>query len=610
VGPSVEPDPDGRWLTGHVTEPNLAEAQRRWALVTSGYSPIDWQLDFKSGWRWSATVWYRDLRILGPPGSDPKTPWELGRLQHLSQLAVAAAAARAGAEGFEEPDVYAQEFRNQVLDFTAANPPRHGINWVMPMEVAIRLANLLIAWDIFAAGETVFDEPFERYFRLAVLDHARFVARNLEWHERWRGNHFLADLAGLAMAAAYLPDDPESSGWAATAHKWIEIELREQFWPDGSNAEGSTSYHFLATELVTYVLAGLAARGEYSGRRMTAGPMLRKAAQFSMDITTPAGQVVQVGDNDSGRFLKLIPNVRPTTLGEVRTRLETTPIEPGEPDESRYWLEEHLDHRPLVAAINGIAPQGHANEFSQAFRFVSSIVNQLSGGADFSAGVMAETTTGVHIGTEADFALVRRTIHETSPASKYAVRFDLRGWPFWEELTRVAYPDFGLFIVRGLDFFASIRCGPVGQGGRGGHAHNDQLALELWVGGSPWVRDPGAYLYTPLPGRRNEYRSTRAHFTPRIGPGEPRSLTSDIFALGPGGDSKCLYWGESGFAGRCQWADGRNVVCLIEPGDAGLIVWYAVDRATTEFRGEIDWRDAVPTIAFSPGYGMRERHQA
>ena len=246
----------GSWLTDSQSA-ELVEAQRRWALVTPGYSPIDWQLDFKSGWRWSAQEWYRDIQFLGPIGSDPKVPWELGRLQHLGQLAIAASIARAGVNGFEEAEAYEREFRNEVLDFAAANPPRHGVNWVMPMEVAIRMANLLIARDMFVAGGTVFDEPFERFFRLMVVDHARHVATHLEWHERWRGNHFLADLTGLALAAAYLPDSPESTRWAATARKWLEIELHEQFWPDGSNAEASTSYHSLAIELVTYGLAAL-----------------------------------------------------------------------------------------------------------------------------------------------------------------------------------------------------------------------------------------------------------------------------------------------------------------------------------------------------------------
>ena len=49
-------------------------------------------------------------------------------------------------------------------------------------------------------------------------------------------------------------------------------------------------------------------------------------AEFTLDCTRPDGQVIQIGDNDNGRFLKLV---------------QTVP-------------EDFLDHRHLVAALNGI----------------------------------------------------------------------------------------------------------------------------------------------------------------------------------------------------------------------------------------------------------------
>ena len=53
----------------------------------------------------------------------------------------------------------------------------------------------------------------------------------------------------------------------------------------------------------------------------------------------------------------------------------------------------------------------------------------------------------------------------------------------------------------------------MGQNGNGGHAHNDQLSLTLRIDGEDIIVDPGTYLYTPLPERRNEFRATAAHFT-------------------------------------------------------------------------------------------------
>jgi uncharacterized heparinase superfamily protein len=59
----------------------------------------------------------------------------------------------------------------------------------------------------------------------------------------------------------------------------------------------------------------------------------------------------------------------------------------------------------------------------------------------------------------------------------------------------------------------TLRCGPAGQQGNGGHAHNDQLSFELTIGGQSVIVDPGTYLYTPSPAIRNRYRSTAMHNT-------------------------------------------------------------------------------------------------
>ncbi|HEX2189489.1 MAG TPA: hypothetical protein VHG51_11355, partial [Longimicrobiaceae bacterium] len=119
-GAAVVPDAEGRWLQELLPAGNLPESQRIWRLVDGGYLPVDWQLDFKSGFRWSERTWSADVPYGHLPGVDVKVPWELARMQHLPQLATAyALAGRAGAagRGFRPPEEYAREFRNQVLDF-------------------------------------------------------------------------------------------------------------------------------------------------------------------------------------------------------------------------------------------------------------------------------------------------------------------------------------------------------------------------------------------------------------------------------------------------------------------------------------------------------------
>jgi hypothetical protein len=76
-----------------------------------------------------------------------------------------------------------------------------------------------------------------------------------------------------------------------------------------------------------------------------------------------------------------------------------------------------------------------------------------------------------------------------------------------------AYLEFGIFIFKSKNIYLAIRCGPIGQNGNGGHAHNDSLSFELNIRGKDFIIDGGSYLYTPFPHIRNAFRSTRSHNT-------------------------------------------------------------------------------------------------
>lgn len=75
------------------------------------------------------------------------------------------------------------------------------------------------------------------------------------------------------------------------------------------------------------------------------------------------------------------------------------------------------------------------------------------------------------------------------------------------------FKDSGIYIMRAEDIFVAVDVGPIGQNGKGGHAHNDSLSLELFASGQTWIQDPGTYLYTADYEARNLFRSTASHNT-------------------------------------------------------------------------------------------------
>ncbi len=613
-GPAIRPDPEGGWLAGRVTSANESEARRVWRLVDPGYVPIDWQLDFKSGWRWSERTWYRDIAFGTTPGADVKVPWELARMQHLPQLAVAYSVASSAEPKDGGPDRYVREFRNEVLDFIATNPPRFGVNWCTTMDVAIRVANWLVAYDLFRAAGASFDDGFEAVFRRSVLEHARHIVQNLEWSPELHANHYLADVVGLLFAAAYLPSSDETDGWLAFAIHELIGETGCQFHPDGTNFEASTAYHRLSSEMVAYAAAlviGLPderlqalSRADPSivrgGPRVERGTLrmhttadgrltplppwlferLSLMAAFMVDVTKPNGRAWQIGDNDSGRFLTLLPDG----------------VEGGAYD---------LDFTQTVAAIAGLTGARQATASS----YISSFTRALSvGRGAIRPDPQAGGRPTVAIGDESAVEAVATRLDDLPAARRLRIEIPVPIGAF-AGAVRLAYPDFGAFILRSERAFLGIRCGPVGQNGFGGHAHNDQLAIELNVDGFDLVADPGTYVYTPLPERRNAYRSSLAHFGPDLDGGEPRSLDLGLFRLGPGAEARCLYWGARGFAGDAPAAGGRRLVALVAVEPDRVVVTYGSDGCNLSAKddGRSGWRALLGTVPFSGGYGLVDR---
>lgn len=557
---AVSADPDGNWLDGRINPANREESRRLWQLIDPGYTPIDWQLDFKSGFRWREDGWSGDIRFGDRDGVDVKLPWELARMQHLLVLAWAH---RLSSLPESDGAPMVREFRNQVLDFMATNPPRFGVNWCCAMDVAIRAANWVVAYGLFRAHGAAFDRPFEAALARSLVEHGRHVVSHLEFYPEGRSNHYLADIAGLLFIAACLPGTAESDGWLAFALQELVGETAYQFNPDGSNFEGSTCYHRLSLELATYATAlatglprerleGLSGTvGEHFRSRpkrplvrpITApGPdhagRLQRAAGFATHIARADGTAVQIGDNDNGRFLKPHPVYR------------------GEPP-----AENQLDHRGVIAAVGALMENG--TDDGDRLDGVLTVV--LARGRKLAGDAQTDPAAKCRIGTPEDFA--RLADPEASTAELV-----VPGGRLCDGLALFGYPDFGLWIFRSDRLLLTVRCGAACSPRAGGsHAHNDQLAIDLTVDGEPWITDPGSYLYCPPLDRRNRWRSVTAHAAPQWPGREPGRLDLGAFRMRDDAKARCLYFGPHGFVGE-HWGYGAPVRRRIALTDEGIVI--------------------------------------
>lgn len=602
------PDASGDWLAARINGANLGEAQRIWRLVDASYEAIDWQLDFKSGYRWVDSAWYLDIAIpVDAPGADIKVPWELARCQHLPQLALAYAAGTCGLnEGSER---YAREFRNQVLDFMANNPPGYGVNWRCTMDVAIRISNWLIAHDLFVAAGAHFDADFDALFLRSVMEHGRHIVGNVEWSESGRSNHYLSNVVGLLAVVIYLPRTDETDAWAGWALREFVLEVEEQFDASGCNREGSTSYHRLSAEMAIYgaafachllnrspavVHSGMGRVSHLSGWGGRPRPVIARIVQelaagtlpawcwrrlygmgkFVIALSKPDGTVPQIGDNDSGRFMKVGMN------------------------------RECLDHHHLLGALNAYFLDDAFFAVGAGYGVEAEMLGAIAG-TDRQSSI-DDGPARCRIGQAGDLQGYLSAFDRAPDAHRQRYEFALADQSCLEQMSAEGFPEFGVFVLRGPGLYAAFRCGPAEQYGQGSHLHHDQLALELVIDGENLALDPGSYVYTPLPSDRHAYRSLRAHFTPW-----PEGIAQDspdegLFVFRNIYRGECLYFRLDGMVGR-HFGFGGATYRIVTLEEDCLVVRDFSESAPLErcpFDGEPPHFRGLP---FSDRYGGQLR---
>lgn len=253
---------------------------------------IEWSRDFKSGRRWPLRhrllqqAFYFD-------DSDIKVPWELSRCQHLPLLA---AAFRLSGERR-----YLDEIGAQLQSWIDSNPVDIGVNWLCTMDVAIRATNWVAALVLCAPEAAA--EPWARRAAESLVLHGRFIRANLETAPA-RTNHYLSDIAGLAVVAALFARGDEGAAWGRFAAAELIAEMDHQVREDGCGHEASIPYHRLVCELF---LCGSQAAESLQPAAFPAwySQRLSRMLDFVAAYTRPDGLAPQIGDNDDGRFLPL-----------------------------------------------------------------------------------------------------------------------------------------------------------------------------------------------------------------------------------------------------------------------------------------------------------------
>lgn len=382
---------------------------------------------------------------------------------------------------------YAREFVSQVSGWINENNPKFGVNWNCTMDIAIRVCNWILGYAYFQDSPSLTDEFVVKFLK-SLYQHGLHIRENLEYSETFNSNHYLSNIAGMVYLGTLFPEFKESAEWRTFGIRELKNEMMKQVYPDGCDFEASTCYHRLVLELFFYsTLVAITNDGDFTGTNYQA-----------------------VTDKLFGR--------------EYRERLSG-------------MFEAML----FLLKPNGAMPQIGDNDSGRLHVF-----------------------TARHI-LDMRYLLCLGAIFFKEP--KFKVRefwfceealwvFGSKGLATWQALEERtlavigshAFPDAGWFVMRNERDYIVISCGPNGQKGNGGHAHNDKLSFELCMDGKDIFVDPGTYLYTPEPEMRNLFRSTSYHNTVVVNGMEQNSYDNGfLFMLRD--ESK---------ASRVMWESGRE----------------------------------------------------
>lgn len=272
---------------------------------------IDWHSDFfttGSPTNW-ATAFFANITIphnqqLKTPDNrlpDIKVPWELSRLHCL----------------YGQP---IQTVLTILSSWMVNNPFPYGVNWLNPMEVGIRAINIMKAVKMHAGAPEVSATVMIQLHELLTY-HAYFIEHCWEVSDK-PNNHYLADLVGYLHLCCFL-DITKYYRKRHRAWRWVQQAFKEQLLADGTCYEGSTAYHKLVTELFDLALA---CAEEYE---LPINPQLyqmqKQMHAFISDCTDQAGNLVLIGDDDSGIIYPVTPKQKKSTVAPVELRHDEYP---------------------------------------------------------------------------------------------------------------------------------------------------------------------------------------------------------------------------------------------------------------------------------------------
>ena len=420
--------------------------------------------------------------------ADVKVPYEASRLQHLQKQNLINSVEATKTLGSGALVVEVDKFPL--------------IYWNSPMDVAIRLINLIIHRQFLAhkSNRSIIFDDSEELLDAYISQNYQYVKDNLENEGKVVGNHYLIELSSMLF---YLANYETKNSVADTKFviEELKIEIARQFNDEGTNFEGSTHYSAFATEALILCKLSMQELNQSTDLLTSINRLILLNKKF-LSLLINNDELSQIGDNDSGRiFYFAFEEEKPLKLSWLIKMIESLEIN------EKLIISDHIF------------------EVSE------------------------------------EIPILKDYKHVKHPEIKV----------FSKDYKAYAYPEFGIFIWRNESEYLSIRCGPVGQNGVGGHSHYDQLSIECFTNNKWIARDPGTGTYTDDITIRNKFKSLEYHWGPNINIKFKKEDEFDCFKLNNMSDGNVLTFNKESFLGVAEF-NGNKIYRKMELNDGVLSI--------------------------------------
>ncbi len=403
-----------------------------------------WNKDPKTGVTaplvFGKTLDYRNPAVVG----NIKYLWEPNR--HLHWVTLAQAYRLSGQQR------YLEGLRTQLDSWLDQCPYLLGPNWTSSLELAIRLVNWSIVWQLIDGIDSpLFTDRRGQMLRerwlVSIYQHVHFIRAHLSRYSS-ANNHLLGELAGIYIATHTWPFWRQAGAWRRYAKRHLVEQALAQNTSDGVNREQAISYQQFVLDFM--LLAALAGRINADDFPVEYWQRIERMLEFIAAVMDVRGNVPMIGDADDGYVVRLSQ----------------------EPDFCPY--------RSLLAsgAILFNRPD---------FKLKARVLD------DKSRWLLGE--------------LGRKKFKDLKPAGHLS---------FPRRFPEGGYYILGGELDTEREIRVVVDAGPLGYQSIAAHGHADALAFTLSIGGQEFLVDPGTYSYHTDKEWRDYFRGTGAHNTVRI----------------------------------------------------------------------------------------------